>query len=97
MTAAFSFASAHTGDSRIPRRIAHSTSATTSRWAKTIRVPSTPSGESTRAIVNTTTGPSIQSSWATPAWRPRLRLGAVSAISVHEAGTSAPTARPAIT
>jgi hypothetical protein len=62
-----------------------------------MRVPSTPSGESTNDSVRTTTGPSIHSSCAEPAWRPRLRLGAVSAINVQDAGTSAPTATPAIT
>ena len=49
-------------DSRIPRRIAHSTIATTNRWANTIRVPSTPRSASANDSSSTTTGPSIHGS-----------------------------------
>ena len=38
--------------------------------------------------------PTYQSTCARPAKRPRFSFGAVSVISVHEAGTSAPTVRP---
>ena len=38
--------------------------------------------------------PTYQSTCASPARRPRAFAGAVSVISVHDAGTSAPTVRP---
>jgi hypothetical protein len=38
--------------------------------------------------------PVYQSTCAKPASRPRIFAGAVSVMSVHEAGTSAPTVRP---
>ena len=38
--------------------------------------------------------PTYQSTCASPASRPRAFAGAVSVISVHDAGTSAPTVRP---
>jgi hypothetical protein len=40
--------------------------------------------------------PVYQSTWARPAKRPRRRLGAVSVMSVHDAGTSAPTVTPTV-
>ena len=38
--------------------------------------------------------PTYHNTWARPATRPRALLGAVSVMSVHEAGTSAPTVSP---
>jgi hypothetical protein len=97
VTLALSVASRHIFDSLMPRRIAHSASASTNRCPNTMRMPSSPSPDSANAISSTTTGPSIHSTWATPASLPRALAGAVSAISVQLAGTSAPTARPART
>ena len=43
---------------------------------------------------NGTSVPTYHSTWARPATRPARRVGALSVISVHEAGTSAPTVSP---
>ena len=84
-------------DSFMLRRANHRQIASTSRWANTIRMPSTPSGDMARLSSRTTTGPQYHRTWATPLCFPRAPSGASSAISVQDAGTSAPTARPAIT
>ena len=84
-------------DSFMLRRANHRQMASTNRWAKTMRTPRTPSGDRARLSSSTTTGPEYQSTWATPLCLPRAPSGASSAISVQDAGTSAPTARPAST
>ncbi len=78
------------------RRANHRQMASTNRCANTIRMPSTPSGDRARLSSSTTTGPQYHSTWATPLCLPRAPSGASSAISVQDAGTSAPTARPAM-
>ena len=61
-----------------------------------MRMPRTPSDDMARLSSRTITGPQYQRTWATPLCLPRAPSGASSAIRVQEAGTSAPTARPAI-
>jgi len=89
-------ASTQRSDSFIFERSRVRTSAITTRWAKTVRAPSTPSEVSARLISRTTTGPRYHSACATPECLPRLLSGACSAISDQLAGMSAPTARPTI-
>ena len=84
-------------DSLMVRRANHRQIATTSNWANTMRTPRTPSGDRARLSSSTTTGPEYHRTWATPLCLPRAPSGASSAIRVQDAGTSAPTARPAIT
>jgi hypothetical protein len=61
----------HTDDSFMPNRNAHSRSATTTRWAKMIRAPRIPNGESARPARSTTVGPMYHSTCATPLCLPR--------------------------
>src|SRR5215211_7854424 len=81
-------------DSTMPRLRAHVTIATTNRWAKTILLPSTPYGVSTKASTYTTIGPRLHATWLRPMSLPRALLGENSPISAREVGTSAPTATP---
>ena len=81
-------------DSVIPCRIAQVMSATTSRWAKMMRVASMPRSSSAMPSSSGAIAPMYQSTCASPAKRPRRSFGAVSVISVHDAGTSAPTVTP---
>jgi hypothetical protein len=66
--------------------------ATTMSWPNRIRAPSRPSGWSAMDSASTTTGPEYHMTWARPPSLPRRLAGAISAMSVQEAGTSMPTA-----
>jgi hypothetical protein len=63
-------------------------------WPNRIRAPSRPSGWSAMDSASTTTGPEYHMTWARPPSLPRRLAGAISAMSVQEAGTSMPTASP---
>ena len=59
-----------------------------------IRVASISRSSSTMPSSSGAIAPAYHSTCARPAKRPRFSFGAVSVISVHDAGTSAPTVRP---
>ncbi len=59
-----------------------------------IRVASMPRSSSAMPSSSGAIAPTYHSTCASPAKRPRCALGAVSVISVHDAGTSAPTVSP---
>ena len=62
--------------------------------ANSSRGSHSPSPISAIPISSGAIAPTYHSTWASPARRPRIFAGAVSVISVHDAGTSAPTVRP---
>ena len=59
-----------------------------------IRVASMPRSSSAIPSSSGAIAPTYHSTCASPAKRPRFSFGAVSVISVHDAGTSAPTVTP---
>lgn len=73
-------ASCHASDSSSPWRIHQVTRAMTTRWAKTMREPSRPSGASAAARPNPMKGPKDQASWVAPMCLPRSPVGANSAM-----------------
>ena len=78
----------------MPCRNAHVTIATTNSCANRIRGSHSPRSSSTIPISSGAIAPTYHSTCASPASLPRIFAGAVSVISVHEAGTSAPTVSP---
>ena len=78
----------------MPCRSAHVMSATTTSCANRIRGIHSPRPSSAIPSTSGAIAPTYQSTCANPASRPRIFAGAVSVISVHDAGTSAPTVKP---